>query len=160
MRRLLLLTNFFLCLIIIPGVRAQGLIIRMHDGTENSRLITSIQKLSFPDGNLVVTPKAGTPEIYSLSDIQKVYFGEVVSVTEPLTSAQDGLSLYPNPSDREISLSNIPDGTSTVFIYRMDGRLVKQVSVASPAVTINIEDLTSGIYFVIAKDLTAKFIRL
>ena len=160
MRRLLLLTNFFLCMIIIPGLRAQGLIIRLHDGTENSRLITSIRKLSFPDNNLVVTPKTGSPDTFPLSEIQKVYFGEVVSVPEPLSSDKENLHLYPNPSDKEISILNIPEGTSAVYIYKMDGRLVRQATVASGTVTINIEDLTSGIYFLIAGDRTAKFIRL
>ena len=139
---------------------AQSLVIRLNNGSETTDLLNSLQKLSFAEGNLLVSFKSGSTESYQLPEIQKLYFGFVESVPEPALQAITALSIYPNPAGQEINLQNIPVGTSTIFIYRMDGKLMMQAMVSSSSETIKVDDLQSGIYILIANNQTVKFIKL
>lgn len=63
-----------------------------------------------------------------------------VGLAEQLVST-NGFSVYPNPVSRELSLSVISD----IAIYNAEG---KRVKVARNTKTVDVSDLTSGIYFV------------
>jgi hypothetical protein len=160
MRNKILLLTFFLCPAVLPGLQAQNLVIMLHDGTQTSSALSSIQKLSFSGSDLVLTYKSGTPDQYSLADIQKLYFGLPVSLPEAEPANQSRLAVYPNPANKTIYLKNIPEGTTGISIYRIDGRLAQRLSVLSANETISVENLQSGIYFLVANGQTAKFVKL
>jgi hypothetical protein len=160
MRNKIILLTFFLCTTLLPGLHAQNLVIMLHDGTQTSSTLSSIQKLSFSSSDLVLTYKSGTPDQYSLADIQKLYFGLPASLPESELANQTSLTVYPNPANNTICLKNIPEGTTEISIYRIDGRLAQRVSALSANETIPIENLQSGIYFLVANSQTAKFVKL
>lgn len=149
-----------LLLFLKPPLSAQGLIIRMQDGTENQMTINSVRKLGFSNDELVVTPKTGQPESYNINDIRKLYFGVIASVTSDVSAASAQLAITPNPADNVITLVNLPSGTSVIYIFSFDGRLVQQVKMSSPEPKIDISALKSGIYFISGNGQTAKFVKL
>jgi hypothetical protein len=156
-------TLLLLCILsfaLTPSLNAQGLIIKMQDGTESQMLITSVRKLSFSSDQLVMTPKSGTPDYYNLDEIQKLYFGVMTSAGENMLAGSGNLLVYPNPTEKEITLINLPESTDLVRIYGMDGRLVQQNTLTSGELTIDISKLQSGIYFLVADGQTTKFIKL
>jgi hypothetical protein len=139
---------------------AQSLVIRLHDGSETTELVKSVQKLSFSDDNILVSFKTGSIDSYLLSDVQKLYFDINESVPESQASTETKLSVYPNPAEQKITLHNIPEGTSEVFIYRTNGKLILKKLVSTSIETINVADLQRGMYILIAGSMTVKFIKL
>jgi len=140
-------------------VQAQNLIVRFTDGTENTEQLSSLQKLSFADGNLVITYKSGSTALHMLPEIQKLYFGIETLLPEQPISNENRMSIYPNPAWQEINLENIPEGTSMIFIYRMDGKLAMQLPAGTSAEPISISNLESGLYLLRANNQTVKFIK-
>ena len=55
-------------------------------------------------------------------------------------------NVFPNPATTEITISNAPN--STVTLFDMSGRQVKKAGIRSSKETININDLPAGIYLV------------
>lgn len=140
--------------------KAQSLIIRFQDGSENVELLSSLQKLSFSDGNLLMTYHSGSSEMVELTTIQKLYFETQTSIPDDVNITDARLLLYPNPASNEIYLKNIPTGTATVFIYRMDGKLILQIPVSANSETFSVESFAEGFYLLVANDQTIKFIKL
>jgi hypothetical protein len=157
------LHTILLLIVFLTGsyaVQAQSLVIKLQDGSEKTELLTSIQKLSFVNGELNVSLKAGINEQFNLSDIQQAHFENVTAIQEPEVSTANRLKVYPNPASQEISIQNIPGGATTIFFYRMDGKLVKQIFSSSDSETINISDFKGGFYLLKAGNQTIKFIKL
>jgi len=143
----------------IAVVQAQNLIIRFTDGTENADQLSSLQKLSFDSGSLVISYKNGSTALYALPEIQKLYFGAITLIPDEPAATENSMSIYPNPALNEIHLENIPAGTSMIFIYRMDGKLVMQQPAKVSTELINISNLECGLYLLVANTKTAKFIK-
>lgn len=154
-----LLLSGILSVALLPLLNAQGLIIKMQDGTENQLLISSVRKLSFSNDQLVMTPKSGSPAFYYLNGIQKLYFGAITSVNEKIPTG-GSLSVYPNPAGEKITLLNMPEGTGIVRIFSLNGRLAEQATPTPDDPVIDISTLHSGIYFLVADGQTTKFIKL
>lgn len=144
----------------LPELMAQSLVIRINGGTENTELLSSIRNLTFSDNNLSVAFKTGSTDVYALSDIQKLYFDTGTSSVTTLPENNSQLSIYPNPADNQIIIRNIPKGTTIVNIYRADGSLILQHPVSSGIETIDVSNLQSGLYLIVANGRSAKFVRL
>ncbi|MBN8695484.1 MAG: T9SS type A sorting domain-containing protein [Bacteroidetes bacterium] len=80
-------------------------------------------------------------------------------------SANDNITLYPNPALDQISITSQDISTiQKISVYDLTGRLVKDVNnIHSKETAINISDLESGIYFLTVNDgkrsQTQKFIK-
>jgi len=144
----------------MPELKAQNLIIQQNNGSVNYETLSSVQKLSFLDGNLVVAFKSGSNDSYGLSTITKLYFDVHTSVSESTSQQSTQLTVFPNPVNNELSVQNMPEGATLVYIYRIDGELVFRTQVSSGNETIDVSNLQSGLYILIAKGCTAKFIKL
>ncbi|PZP45461.1 MAG: hypothetical protein DI598_13245 [Pseudopedobacter saltans] len=71
--------------------------------------------------------------------------GNVISIV--LTSTQEQVKLYPNPTSGYITLSNVKKGES-IQIFNVLGNLIKVVPITSEQLTIDVSSLKSGVYFV------------
>ena len=67
------------------------------------------------------------------------------AIQEPETET---MQVYPNPAVDNVTVALPADVTGTVAIYNLSGQLVKSVSTTEPAVTVNVDDLTAGVYTV------------
>ncbi len=144
----------------LPELKAQSLIIRMNNGTENPELLSTVRNLTFSVNDLIVAFKTGSTDVYGLLEIQKIYFDTGTSATSNIPADNKSLSIYPNPADNRIVIRNLPTGTTLINIYRSDGSLILQQAVSSDQETIDISNLQNGLYLIIANGRSAKFIRL
>lgn len=144
----------------LPGLKAQSLIIRMNNGTENPELLSTIRNLTFSASDMMVAFKTGSSDVYGFSDIQKLYFDTGTASSTNIPADDSKLNIYPNPADNRILIRNIPKGTTMINIYRSDGSLLLQQAVSSAQETVDVSNLQSGLYLIIANGRSAKFIRL
>ncbi len=105
----------------------------------NIAYAVAIQK----DGNIVV---AGSADHASLHPIAVVRYIGVTSKIIDSTTQNNSISIYPNPANNEIQLSNIDD-LKTIKIYAVDGRVVMQINQPTSN-TISIEQLARGHYLI------------
>lgn len=159
MRRKVYLLLLFLFLIFgLKELNSQSLVIRMHDGTENSELLSTIQKLSFPDGDLQVTFKSGAIDTYGLSTLQKLYFQTATSVNEPVLT-HDRIVIWPNPANETITVEGIPGHAEQLFIYSQHGYLMLTKDITSGYVILDIHRLSPGLYLLRVDGHSSKFIK-
>jgi hypothetical protein len=71
----------------------------------------------------------------------------------------DGLEAYPNPvrNTLTIRLNGSPTGTGQVTISDAMGKIVKKVTMTGIAVTVNMNDMSAGIYLVKYRDGNKKY---
>jgi hypothetical protein len=161
MKQTFVLTMLLLILMAgLPGLKAQSLVIRLNNGTENPELLSTIRNLTFSASDMMVAFKTGSTDVYGLSDIQKLYFDTGTASATNILADDSKLSIYPNPADNRIVIRNIPKETTMINIYRSDGSLILQQAVTSDQETIHVSNLQSGLYLIIANGRSAKFIRL
>lgn len=142
-----------------PDGFAQGLVIRLHDGSTNIEALNSIQKLTYADTNLIEELKSGTTRSFPISSIQKLYFDYTIGYTETGVINNPPLKVFPNPAGEIINVENIPDHTEIIFMYKSNGQLVLSIPVHSATAVINTGKLDKGLYFIIANGKSSKFIR-
>lgn len=83
----------------------------------------------------------GVPNANSYSGIVKIY--EVTSVLSSDNFAKDNFTLYPNPAQSTITLSNNNAKIENIKIYNSIGQLVKTTELT----TLDISGLPDGVYF-------------
>lgn len=57
-----------------------------------------------------------------------------------------GLTVYPNPMEKEVSVNVSGNGQSNLYIINAAGFVIKRMRVTSQAFTINVESLGAGLY--------------
>lgn len=97
---------------------------------------------------------------YDADDPIEHYFVSGITFSDPdfasgipsIAKSNIGLGIYPNPSSGELTLSFTKyTGQASIFVTNILGSTVKQinnVNIANNNITLNLSDLTSGIYFV------------
>lgn len=141
------------------GTSAQNLYIGMKSGSIENYPLEAVDKLSFSTSDLIVSMKTGSPVAYGLSTIQKLYFNEAVAVAEPGLLSAKPLRIFPNPAHHSMTVENLPSGTSTLFIYRMDGQLAQTTTATSETLKLDISGLYDGLYLLYVNGRTAKFLK-
>lgn len=156
---------YFLIIILISGwagntVKAQYLILKFQDGTEETREISLLQSLQFPENLLQINFLSGSAETYDLSTISTLYLRQYPLAADDysLTSDQEIL-IYPNPASDVIYLKNAPEAGSLVSIYRIDGALISQKQISSQNQALDISGLTNGLYILRIDNQAIKFIK-
>jgi len=140
-------------------LHAQSLIVRLNDGTEASQLLSTVQKLSFSQDELIVSFFSGSTDLYPLSDVRKLYFDSGTSLGEHPTVRANKLFVYPNPAGEYIHIEGIPDQAEQVFIYSSDGQLKKVLSITNDEMSVDISSLPAGLYLINAHGSLSRFIK-
>ena len=74
------------------------------------------------------------------------YWGSLTGIFDG-PKVETTFNIYPNPANSVLNIENMTDATE-VKIFNVVGSLIKTVEVGSTNATINVADLTKGIYFV------------
>lgn len=82
-------------------------------------------------------------------------FGSDVSVNKV---NQNTLNFYPNPTNNEITITGKEVVNSTLQITDLNGKVIKSVLITNENQTINISDISKGVYFLKANSFTGKVI--
>ncbi|MBO7067588.1 MAG: T9SS type A sorting domain-containing protein [Bacteroidaceae bacterium] len=119
----------------------------VSSSSEESISLPTIQKITFADGNCIVTTTGGN-YTYPLSEIKKMYF----SVEDP-----DAIEALPSEAENlQYKNGNLKvDGDGMLRIYSANGALVQMASVKKGA-NINLSNLKSGLYIVNMGNKTIK----
>lgn len=157
--RIYLLTLFLLLRIGFSDVKAQSMIIKLNDVSENTEALNTVRKLTFSASDLLVVFNSGSTDAYGLSTVKKVYFDTSISIDENEVDPGLKLTIYPNPATNIITVRGIPDGTKSMLVYRADGQLVLMKSVANMEENMDLSSLPRGLYLLNANGFTAKFIK-
>jgi len=148
-------------LLFTGSVRAQSfLIFKMLDGSEQSKDIASVKKITFVNGNLLINTNNSNQESLSLSAIANVVFNKTASNIETDYATQKAVSVYPNPASDVIYIKNAPDTESEVLIFTVDGRMLLRTYIQSSEQPIDVSRLTQGLYLLKINSWVFKFRKL
>lgn len=131
-------------------------IFRFQDATEKSYDFSSLTKLTFSGSNIEINKIGETKDIYALSAVRKLVFGNT-SGTEALTENGLDIILYPNPVRDHLMLKNLPSGAHAVRIYSLAGAVVYAGYLSSSGESIDLSALSSGFYVLKVSDKALKF---
>lgn len=146
MKKLLLLTAIALGL---NTIQAQTMYVRPMVGSQTAYPVNNIQKLTFDNGNLIVTNTTGPSGTFALADNRYINFTDLTLGTNSSVVTESKFYVYPNPSSQwlNISSSNTLHRVSQIEILSLEGRLLMQQKPANESATqVNISALPQGMY--------------
>ncbi len=74
-------------------------------------------------------------------------------------SSELNINIYPNPAEDKINIELKNETKGNVVITNQLGQVVKEMNIEGKELTIDIEDLTSGIYFINVSNQRMKFLK-
>jgi hypothetical protein len=145
MKKIYIAGALFFCM----SASAQTMFVRPIAGSETTYPVADIQKLTFGNGNMLVTNNTGTNGSFALSGLRYVSFTDFNLGTTNPALATSKFYAYPNPASHilNISGSNTMQLVSQIEILSLEGRLLmqqKQTNESAPQVDISA--LPQGMY--------------
>ena len=128
---------------------AQTMFVRPIAGSQTTYPVADIQKLTFENGNMLVTNNGGTSGSFALSGLRYVSFTDFNLGTTNPELATNKFYAYPNPASHllNISRSNAMQSVSQIEILSLEGRLLMQQKPANTtAPQVDISALPQGMY--------------
>lgn len=139
---------------------AQSMLIETSNGSVVENNIANIQKFDFPDNNLVLKDYDHSTQSFSLVMIKKISFGNLTSAEDHMPIAGEKMLVYPNPVFKSFRIENAPEKESDIFIYTIQGSLIRQTTISGTSQEILVSLLPKGVYFIQLSNQTLKFIKL
>lgn len=160
MHRILLLFVFIAGFLLKPETgNAQYLKLALLDGTIQNSELTSVRNLIFTDNELVVNLKNGSNFLYGITEINKLFFGELTTAVIQPANNTANLTVFPNPVTEKLYFKNLSVETETVYIFRIDGILLLQKETPELEDGIDVQQFSPGMYIVKAGNQTTKFVK-
>jgi len=160
MKQKSLLTLIFLVMFGIAVKAQTDLILKFTNSAENKTALSSVNKITFSQGNLLLSHGSGITDSFSLLSVDKLYFSPTILGVDNVFATENSLAAYPNPATNSICLKNAPEDTLSVAIYRLDGRVLISVQLLSSTQSIDVSQFPSGIYVLKVNNQTLKFAKL
>lgn len=132
--------------------------IKKTDNSELKASLSSIQKISFSDSDIVINYTSGNTDYVAVNQINKIIFGTISGLNNVYLSQND-ITVYPNPATEFISLKNVT-ANQKLSIYSVSGVeiLTHKINVLDEKIDIN--QLKQGIYIIRVDNRTIKFTKL
>jgi hypothetical protein len=143
MKKIYITSALFLCL----GAKAQTMYVRPIAGSQTTYPVAEIQKLTFDNGNMLVTNTTGANGTFALSSLRYVSFTDFnLGSTTPVSS--NAYMAYPNPARDLLTISGISNmqRLENIQILSLEGRLLLQQKPANETVQVDISALPQGMY--------------
>jgi Secretion system C-terminal sorting domain len=142
------------------NIYGQTLVVKVSNGTEYSKGLSTVQKLTFPNNTVLVQFKNGTSDSYNISNVSKIYFKGVISATQnPNFESAEKLTIFPNPVDNLLFIQNNTEGVSLVKIFRLDGSLLISSNISTDNQSVDVSNLPSGMYVIKMNNQVSKFVK-
>lgn len=127
---------------------AQTMFVRPIAGSQTTYPVADIQKLTFDNGNMLVTNNTGANGTFALSGLRYVSFTDFNLGTTNPEMATNKFYAYPNPANHilNISGSNTIQRVDNIQILSLEGRLLLQHKPANDALQVDISALPQGMY--------------
>jgi hypothetical protein len=143
MKKIYIAGALFLCL----GAKSQTMYIRPIAGNQTTYPVADIQKLTFDNGNMLVTNNTGANGTFAVSGLRYVSFTDfALGTTTPIE--KNKFYAYPNPASHllTISCSNLMQGVENIQILSLEGRLLLQQKPATESTQVDISGFPQGMY--------------
>jgi len=140
-------------LFLAPQLSAQNMVLRLQGGTEQTIVLSNLQKITFSGSNLVLNYVSGSTQSYGLSNLEQMYFGPSTSVKHTVQPSAD---IFFNSNDNQIHFRNLAEGAQRVAVYRMDGLAVVNRTVTNNE-TIDMSGFPASIYLIRINNQILKF---
>jgi hypothetical protein len=131
------------------SINAQTMFVRPIAGSQTTYPVVDIQKLTFDNGNMLVTNNTGASGTFAISGLRYVSFTDFNLGTTNPELATSKFYAYPNPASHilNISGSNAMQLVSQIEILSLEGRLLTQQNPSNEsAPQIDISALPQGMY--------------
>jgi hypothetical protein len=131
------------------NLSAQTMYVRPLVGTQSSYNTDNVQKLTFSNGNLLVTSTVGAVESYPLAGNRYINFTDLTLSTSNTTAMQSGFYVYPNPTSHLLYVTNTNTkiAIGLIQVISLDGKLLMQVMpMESNNTQLDISKLPQGMY--------------
>jgi hypothetical protein len=131
------------------SINAQTMFVRPLAGSQSTYPVADIQKLTFDNGNMLVTNNTGANGSFALSGLRYVSFTDFNLGTTNPEMATNKFYAYPNPASHMLNIagSNTMQLVSQIEILSVEGRLLMQQKPANTtAPQVDISALPQGMY--------------
>ena len=159
-----------LLLLFGPEIQSQNLNVNKNSGDHSNMELSTIQKLTFSDGDLNVIRKSESPMDFQLNEIRHLTFSDLSSGTEILMeNQQNNLDIFPNPATNTLNFQirspfNLP---FELKIITLDGKTIYAgkipLSEGKKIYQLDVSFLKQGLYFCHVRNnqfsTTKKFIK-
>ena len=143
-----------LLLFVAPEIQSQNLNVNKISGEHSSMELSTIQKLTFTDGDLNVIRKSESPMDFQLNEIRHLTFSGLSSGTEMLMDhQQNNLVVFPNPATNKLNfrISSSINEPFELKIITLDGKTIftRKISLSEgkKKYQLDISFLKQGLYF-------------
>jgi hypothetical protein len=145
MKRILIACAAFFCI----SINAQTMFVQPITGSQTTYPVADIQKLTFENGNILVTNNTVASGTFALSELRYVSFADSnLGITNP-ELATNKFYAYPNPASHILNIlgSNTTQRVHNIEILSVEGRLLMQqkpTNESAPQVDVSV--LPQGMY--------------
>jgi hypothetical protein len=153
----------------LTSIQAQTMYLHKNIGTQDEYYLSNVRKMSFSEGNLIVSSKNGQEDKHSLTEIKYLNFNNLITEFHELLPSENAeLQLYPNPVKDVLNLKNTTENKEgiSIIIHSTDGKTVyfKALDNKADNFQINVSGLPKGIYLLRISNgkavKSSKFIKL
>lgn len=134
----------------LTGLQAQTLRIKQMEGTETAYSLAEISKLSFSEGNLLITNFESNISTYELSALRYLTVSDIpVGLNEQVKFSEMNLKVYPNPVNNvlTVQLDDFGKTKSSIEILSVNGKVLSTRNVTGmQTVRLDLGHLERGIY--------------
>ena len=131
------------------SINAQTMFVRPIVGSQTTYPVANIQKLTFDNGNMLVTNNTGASGSFALSGLRYVSFTDFNLGTTNPALATNKFYAYPNPASHMLNIagSNAMQRVSQIEILSLEGRLLMQQKPSNEsAPQADVSALPQGMY--------------
>ena len=144
MKRIFIACSAFFCI----SINAQTMFVRPIAGSQTTYPVADIQKLTFENGNMLVTNNTVASGTFALSELRYVSFTDFNLGTTNPELATNKFYAYPNPASQmlNVSGSNAMQRVSQIEILSLEGRLLMQQKPTNDVPQVDVSVLPQGMY--------------
>ena len=144
MKRIFIACAAFFCI----SINAQTMFVQPITGSQTTYPVADIQKLTFENGNMLVTNNTVASGTFALSELRYVSFTDFNLGTTNPELATNKFYAYPNPASQmlNISGSNAMQLVSQIQILSLEGRLLMQQKTTNDVPQMDVSVLPQGMY--------------
>lgn len=128
----------------------------LFDGTNEQITLSNINNIKFTGNSISINLGSGTSSVHNFSTVRKLIF-KVASGINDLKDNTQPVEIYPNPVQDILYFKNEITENSTLTIYSLEGIMVSNEIITSPANQINVYGLSKGFYILKINNQTVKF---
>lgn len=137
-----------------------ALTVSLQDGTQQSYSLTDLRKITFSNGNMLLTKTDASENTFAMNTVEKSFFNASSSIEENISNEAQNVTVYPNPATDIIYVNTGFEGAAKVQIYSLDGSLVLSTQISASGEAIDVSRLSSGLYIIKVNNQVSKFRKL